>query len=102
MLDVLGLTEIEERAYRRLVSVPSASVDDLASGLGSPLSEAAAALAALEEKGLVARSVAEPGHFVASPPAVALGSLIVQRQEDLRQAQLELLRAGRDLPRRRG
>ena len=90
MLDVLGMDEVEERAYRRLVTLPSESAGALADGLGLELGSAAAALAALEEKGLVARSVAEPGHFVASPPAVALGSLIVQRQEDLRQAQLEL------------
>lgn len=90
MLDVLGMDELEERAYRRLVTVPSESVDHLARELGLELGAAAAALAALEEKGLVARSVAEPGHYVASPPAVALGSLIVQRQEDLRHAQLQL------------
>lgn len=90
MLDVLGMDELEERAYRRLVTLPSESADDLAGELGLELGAAAAALAALEEKGLVARSIAEPGHFVASPPAVALGSLIVQRQEDLRHAELEL------------
>jgi sugar-specific transcriptional regulator TrmB/DNA-binding CsgD family transcriptional regulator len=90
MLDVLGMDELEERAYRRLVALPSESVDRLARELDLELGQVAAALAALEAKGLVARSVAEPGHYVASPPAVALGSLIVQRQEDLRQAQLEL------------
>ena len=90
MLDVLGMDELEERAYRRLVTLPSESADELARGLGTELGAAAEALSALEAKGLVARSVAETDHYVASPPAVALGSLIVQRQEDLRQAQLEL------------
>jgi sugar-specific transcriptional regulator TrmB/DNA-binding CsgD family transcriptional regulator len=90
MLDVLGMDQVEERAYRRLVTLPSESASELAVELGLELGPVAAAFATLEEKGLVARSVAAPGHFVASPPAVALGSLIVQRQEDLRLAQLEL------------
>jgi sugar-specific transcriptional regulator TrmB/DNA-binding CsgD family transcriptional regulator len=90
MLDVLGLDDVEERAYRRLVTLPSEPADRLASELGLELATATAALSGLEAKGLVARSVAEPTHYVASPPAVALGSLIVQRQEDLRQAQLQL------------
>jgi sugar-specific transcriptional regulator TrmB/DNA-binding CsgD family transcriptional regulator len=90
MLDVLGLDDVEERAYRRLVTLPSEPADRLARELGLELAAATAALGGLEAKGLVARSVAEPTHYVASPPAVALGSLIVQRQEDLRQAQLQL------------
>lgn len=90
MLGVLGLDELEERAYRELVGVPSESVDGLARGLDLALPLTVATLARLEEKGLVARSVAEPGQYVASPPAVALGSMIVRRQEDIRQAQIEL------------
>jgi predicted transcriptional regulator len=90
MLDVLGLDDLEERVYRRLVSVPSESVGTLASSLAADGSALVAALERLEDKGLVARSMATPEHFVASPPAVALGSLIVQRQEDVRRAQLEL------------
>jgi predicted transcriptional regulator len=90
MLDVLGLDDLEERVYRRLVSVPSESVDMLATALPAESAVVAAALDTLEGKGLVARSMATPEHFVASPPAVALGSLIVQRQEDVRRAQLEL------------
>lgn len=90
MLDVLGLDATEEGAYRRLVTVPSASVEDLAEVMTSSVSALAAALAALEDKGLVARSTGQTGHFVASPPSLALGSLIVQREEEIRRAQLEL------------
>jgi predicted transcriptional regulator len=90
MLDVLGIDDLEERVYRRLVAVSSESVDMLASSLPAEPVEIAIALDALEGKGLVARSMATPEHFVASPPLVALGSLIVQRQEDVRRAQLEL------------
>ena len=90
MLDVLGLDATEEGAYRRLVALPSASAEDLAEVMTSSLPALATALSALEDKGLVARSTSQPGHFVASPPALALGSLIVQREEEIRRAQLEL------------
>lgn len=90
MLDVLGLDAIEEAAYRRLITLPSESIEELAAALQVEMSDLATALDALEEKGLVARSTAMPGHFVASPPALAIGSLIVQRQEEIRRAQLEL------------
>lgn len=90
MLDVLGLDAVEEGAYRRLVRVPSESAEALAEAMQTEVSTLSAALSTLEEKGLVARSTATPGHFVASSPSLALGSMIVQRQEDIRRAQLEL------------
>src|SRR6478609_2776869 len=70
MLDVLGLDATEEGAYRRLVALPSASAEDLAEVMTSPVSALATALSALEDKGLVARSTSQPGHFVASPPSL--------------------------------
>ncbi|WP_426560649.1 helix-turn-helix domain-containing protein [Angustibacter sp. McL0619] len=90
MLDVLGLDEAEERAYRWLIELPSGTADDLAGPLGYDVSRAASILSALEAKGLVARSTSGPDRFVASPPAIALGALFVERQEELRHAQLEL------------
>jgi sugar-specific transcriptional regulator TrmB/DNA-binding CsgD family transcriptional regulator len=90
MLDVLGLDEAEERAYRRLIEMASGTAEDLATPLGYDLGRAASILSTLEAKGLVARSTSGPDRFVASPPAIALGALIVERQEELRSAQLEL------------
>src|SRR5689334_10814621 len=90
MLDVLGLDEAEERAYRRLIEMASGTAEELAGPLGYELGRAASVLSALEAKGLVARPTSGPDRFVASPPAIALGALIVQRQEELRSAQLEL------------
>ncbi|GAA5143561.1 LuxR family transcriptional regulator [Nocardioides marinquilinus] len=90
MLEVLGLRPVEEEVYRRLVSVPSASVDDLAAAMPAHAADLPAAIAALEAHGLVARSTSQPGHVVASPPALALGSMIVQREGEMRRAQLEL------------
>ncbi|MFC7496521.1 MULTISPECIES: helix-turn-helix domain-containing protein [unclassified Nocardioides] len=90
MLDVLGLDRWEEGAYRRLVAHPSQSAEALADAMEAEVAQVATALSALEERGLVARSSAAPDHFVASPPTLALGSLIVQREEEIRRAQLEL------------
>lgn len=90
MLSVLGLDDAEELAYRRLVAMPSGTAEDLADLLGVELVHATSVLNTLETKGLVARSTAGIERFVASPPAVALGALIVQQQEDLKQAQLEV------------
>jgi sugar-specific transcriptional regulator TrmB/DNA-binding CsgD family transcriptional regulator len=58
--------------------------------LGSESGEARQILTSLETKGLVARASSGQDRFVASPPAIALGALVVQRQEELRSAQLEL------------
>jgi sugar-specific transcriptional regulator TrmB/DNA-binding CsgD family transcriptional regulator len=90
LLGVLGLDDLEERTYRRLVALPSESADALAASAGVDVAAILVVVEALEHKGLVARSMTTPGHFVAAPPGVALGSLIVQRQEDIRRAELEL------------
>lgn len=90
MLSVLGLTEMQELVYRQLVELPSAATDELARRLGVELSDVRLNLESLESLGLVARSVATQDHFTASPPELALGSLIVERQQDIRKAELEL------------
>lgn len=88
MLGVLGLDEEEERAYRFLVERSPGSAAGVADGIGLDLFDATRVLAMLEAKGLVAR--APGGDFVASPPAVALGALMVERQQELRRAELDL------------
>ncbi|GAB3619867.1 LuxR family transcriptional regulator [Glutamicibacter endophyticus] len=90
MLDVLGLTELQERVYRQLVAMPSGTATQLAEGLRVDLGELRLTLDSLESQGLVARSVATRDHFIASPPELALGSLIAERQQDIRKAELEL------------
>lgn len=90
MFSVLGLGEAEERTYRHLVGLPSAGVGELASALGLDLPVARTALGSLETQGLVVRSAATPDRFTASPPELALGSMIVERQQEIRRAELEL------------
>ena len=90
MLDVLGLDTTEAAAYRRLIEIPSGTAEDLSADLALSHEAALRVLTGLEAKGLVARSSSERGRrFVASPPAIALGALLVERQEELRLAQEE-------------
>ena len=90
MLDVLGLDPVEEAAYRRLITLPSASSADLAEQLELSTTDLRTALGSLAEKGLVATSTNGAEQYVASPPLVALGSLVRDRQDDLNRARSEL------------
>ncbi len=90
MLDVLGLEDAEELAYRALVEVPSYDAAALATRLSCHPIEAARSLAALEKLGLAARSSGGTDRYVASPPSVALAALAVQREDELRRAQREI------------
>lgn len=90
MLDVLGLQDSEELAYRALVEVPSYDAAGLAVRLSCHPVDAARSLAALERLGLAARSSTCTDRYVASPPSVALAALAVQREEELRRAQREI------------
>ena len=90
MLDALGLDNLEEAVYRQLVAAPSANLEELAEAADLDTYAVSAVLSALEGKGLVARASAGQDRYVASPPAVALGALLVQRQDELRRAQVEM------------
>ncbi|MER6969863.1 helix-turn-helix domain-containing protein [Nocardioides sp. NPDC000445] len=90
MLDALGLDNLEETVYRQLVAAPSANLEELAEAAELDTYAVSAVLSALEGKGLVARASAGQDRYVASPPAVALGALLVQRQDELRRAQVEM------------
>ncbi|MGW1091977.1 helix-turn-helix domain-containing protein [Streptomyces sp. NPDC002596] len=88
--DVLGLTPEEADTYRTLVSVASATPAELAELVGLNPLLVVRILGRLEAQGLAARSVGDTARFVASPPAAALRALLVQRQNELNLAELEL------------
>ena len=90
LLDVLGLSAEESLAYRELVAVPSTTPAELASRVGVKRTAALRLLSALEQKGLAARSGEDTTRFVASRPSVALGAMLVERQNEVRLAELEL------------
>jgi len=90
LLSVLGLDEAELAAYRMLVTGPSGTATEVSGALGLSVGKATRVIASLEAKGLVARSGTAIDHVVASPPDIALGALIVEHQEGIRQAELEM------------
>jgi sugar-specific transcriptional regulator TrmB len=88
VLGAIGLDEVQEAAYRALVGLGAAEVGDLSHRLGLPEDEAGRALRRLEAQGLVARSSARPGRWVAAPPDVALSALLSRQRHGLEQAEL--------------
>ncbi|MFH8882718.1 helix-turn-helix domain-containing protein [Streptomyces californicus] len=88
MLGAIGLDERQETAYRALVAAGAAELTDLALRLGLPEAEAERVLRRLEQQGLAAQSSARPGRWVAAPPGVALGALLIQQRHELERAEL--------------
>ncbi|MGW8889532.1 helix-turn-helix domain-containing protein [Streptomyces sp. NPDC055749] len=88
--DVLGLTPDEADTYRVLVSVASATPTGLAELIGCDIRQVVGILSRLEDRKLVARSLGDTTRFVAVPPAAALQALLMQRQNELDLAKLEL------------
>lgn len=87
MLDAAGLDPVEVRAYRSLVKMPAATPPQLARRLGLSGHEAAALLDTLEAKGLASRAAGSAHRFQASPPDLALGPLLLSRQQELHAVQ---------------
>lgn len=90
LADVLGLAHHENLAYRELITLPSASAEELAARLGVSTADARHTLMALEQHGLAARAGGDLSRFVAAPPTIALGALMVARQNEIRLAEVEL------------
>ncbi|WP_327248110.1 helix-turn-helix domain-containing protein [Streptomyces sp. NBC_01320] len=88
--DVLGLTPEEAENYHTLISVASATPAELAELVGCDARQVVRVLGILEDRGLAARSLGDTTRFVASPPAAALRAVLVQRQNELKLAELEL------------
>jgi sugar-specific transcriptional regulator TrmB len=94
MLAALGLDPAEEQAYRLLVAVGAASLEELLPSAGPARAGLAAALAALVGRGLATAqppaSGEGPVRFAAAPPAIALAGLLRSRHDDLRAAELAI------------
>ncbi|MHC0430600.1 helix-turn-helix domain-containing protein [Streptomyces sp. O3] len=88
MLGAIGLDEVQESAYRTLVSLGVADAPDLARRLALGEQETERTLRRLERHGLAARSSARPRRWVAAPPGVALGALLTQQRHELEKAEL--------------
>lgn len=86
MLDALGLDQVHTDVYRSVLQRPSASVDEVATELGVGVGRVRAVIRELETLGLLARQASAPGRVVASPPAMALRPLLVERERGLTRA----------------
>ncbi|MGW7051674.1 helix-turn-helix domain-containing protein [Streptomyces sp. NPDC054887] len=96
MLGAIGLDEAQESTYRALVALGAAEVPDLAHRLTLPEADTERALRRLERRGLAARSSSRAGRWVAAPPEVALGTLLVRQRRELEQAELTAARLARE------
>ena len=89
MLDVLGLTPAEMACYEALVRRGVSCPVDVAAAVDQPVDTVRRQLEHLVQRGLATR----PGRaeqFVAAPPLVALGALIVERESALRDASQQM------------
>lgn len=88
MLSAIGLDERQEATYRALVALGAAELSRLAHRLGLPEAETERSLRRLEQQGLAAQSSARSNRWVAAPPGVALGALLIQQRHELDRAEL--------------
>lgn len=86
MLDALGLDGVQTDVYRALLGRPTASIDELAADRALAPAQVRAVVADLERLGLLARHSSDPDRVVASPPAMALRPLLLERERGLTRA----------------
>ena len=89
MLTALGASPVENGVYRLLVTVVSASEEEIADATGRSREDVVSALASLADRGLVERMAESPTRFVAASPSV-IQSMISERVAELRAAQQRL------------
>ena len=99
VLDALGLDEAHTAVYRRVLQQPSASTAEIAAALSMSLPRVRPIVEELERLGLLARQATSSDRFVASPPAMALRPLLLERERGLTRAHEALVELG-DLYRR--
>jgi sugar-specific transcriptional regulator TrmB/DNA-binding CsgD family transcriptional regulator len=83
-LEALGIEELQERAYLALVTDGPTPLASVARSLQATTAEARRALEALENMGLVSRSLERAATYSALPPDVALGALVQLRTQELK------------------
>ncbi len=84
-LEILGIGEAEERAYRWLLTHSGASAGEMAHGLGLTRAKAQRLIDAIESKGLATHTPTRPRQYLATSPDIALEALALKHQEKLRQ-----------------
>ena len=86
VLEALGLDEAHTMVYRSVLGVPAATAKEVAADLGMPASRVRRIIEELEQLGLLARQASHSDRLVASPPAIALKPLLLDRERGLTRA----------------
>lgn len=86
-LEALGITELEERAYRWLLTHPQASAQDIARALLLSVRTTRTLLETVEDKGLITHSPERPHRYMPASPDVAIQARVLHLQESLQRAQ---------------
>lgn len=89
-LQLLGISDIEERAYRCLLEHHVATAAEVASHLEITLRIARKLLADLEALGLATHTPKVPRMYIAAPPEFAVAALIKQRQAMLERVRVAI------------
>lgn len=89
MLESLGVGDLDERIYRIMLVRPHATADELVRAAGSRRPLVTAALARLEQLGLIRQSTREPERYLPAPPDAALERLMHRRSRELAQLRLD-------------
>lgn len=89
-LEILGVGESEERVYRWLLGHSGATVSEAARALALTPGKTRRLLDAIEFKGLATNSPECPRRYLPATPDIALGALMSQHHEGLRQAEVEI------------
>lgn len=89
-LGLLGISVIEERAYRVLLERHTATVADVAACLETTRGVARRLLADLETLGLATHTPKVPRVYVAAPPEFAIAALVKQRQAMLERVRVAI------------
>jgi DNA-binding CsgD family transcriptional regulator len=89
-LAVLGVDPVAEQIYRLLATRTSATAPEIADELGLPVAGVTGTVEAMAGAGLVAHSPTDIARYIAAPPTVAIGPLLVAQREELRRAEQSL------------
>lgn len=96
MLRSIGLPQDEERVYRVLVRLGSATDRDVARHLGLDVREAGSLLERLDDGGMVSRDVGRAGAYVVAPPQLAFGPALAASRHALEQAESAVAALGEE------
>jgi transcriptional regulator TrmB len=83
-LSTLGLTATESGLYATLIRHPRSTAAELAEQSGLSLQQANPALSRIVGSGMASRVPGQPARYLAAAPDVALGGLVIGREQELR------------------